>query len=443
MTSFQDQIQRIKEKLPLAKAADPNLKVFGAIEHKYEMHAPATVEQVQALEERLGVPLPECYKAFILEVGNGGDAYLDEAAGPHYGIYPLGGRIETFVEIAYLKNDCIIYPGMTKEYWQSVMARMEADEVPDEEYEMEIGRIFGGILPIGNQGCSLLHGIILNGPHKGVVVNLSEDKYQPIFTFEKNFLDWYERWLDEVIGGELGYQGAGSFGYHMGGPDTALIQQFLHANDMQEKKDCLKGLQWKKQLSPTTIDLVENEYFNGSSAFTEQHLRILTKHAYEKAKPILAQLAPVDIGRVCSLVHYHAATHKAEWVPFVIQYIHTVRTEDDFRFCTYILPEAGYGDLLVPFIEREDARIRQQVLYYLRRQKDKERHLDIFIKSLYDADDWVVIEALRALEKVPDNRLPAHYKKVAERPASKAHVHVMKNLEDCLRHFGYTIKDVQ
>lgn len=448
MTSYTAQIKRIKEKLLQAKIADRHYDVFGASSHKYVLHAPAKEEEVLAFEAAHGFTLPGCYRAFILGVGNGGNAYSGGGAGPFYGVYKLGDDIDAFVEPQYLKNDCLIYPGMTKEYWNALMARLDAageDEISDEDYPAEIGRVFGGIMPIGSQGCSYLHGIILNGPHAGKVVNLSEDRYQPIFTFEDNFLDWYERWLNEVITGQLHTDGAAWFGYHMGGPDAELIRQFLDADDEQEKKDCLDGMQWKKFITAGTIEVVESACFNPAlAAYQEQLLLILTKHAYERAKPILIQFAAVKIGKVCSLVHYYAKEQKAEWLPFVRQYIHTVQDKDEFRFCTYFLTEED-GDLLIPFMERDEAAIRVTAIYTLGKFQHKQRYLDTFIKSLYDAENSVVHATLQALSGLHDTSLLPHYKKVAERyPRETAAI--LSNLDGRLYDYNLnhnTIKDWQ
>ena len=44
---------------------------------------------------------------------------------------------------------------------------------------------------------------MIEGEFRGRIVNLDFDLDKPVFAFESNFLDWYERWLDEVISGEL------------------------------------------------------------------------------------------------------------------------------------------------------------------------------------------------------------------------------------------------
>lgn len=55
---------------------DQRRRVFGAASHQYKLNPSLPVSVVQAFEGRYGVSLPEDYRLFITEVGNGG-------AGPH------------------------------------------------------------------------------------------------------------------------------------------------------------------------------------------------------------------------------------------------------------------------------------------------------------------------------------------------------------------------
>jgi hypothetical protein len=217
MTDFTGQIQRIRDKLQEAKKADKDLKVFGAERHKYIINPPASESDISEFEKKYHIQLPECYKAFITQVGNGGISYANSAAGPYYGIYPPGTNIDDLIcdnaEI-YLKDDCVIYPEMTDEYWNSLKKNIYVKDISDEEFERKSAGIYGGILPVGSQGCTFIHGIVLNGPWKGHVVNLDMNGAKPQFAWENNFLDWYERWLDEVISGELIRETPAWFGYN-------------------------------------------------------------------------------------------------------------------------------------------------------------------------------------------------------------------------------------
>jgi hypothetical protein len=168
MTPFELQAKRIREKIKEAASQDKDFKVFGASRHQYMINDPATAEDIAAFEKDYSIELPECYKTFLMQVGNGGKSYGDSAAGPFYGIYPLGKGVGEVLDNPekYLKNECIIFPDMTNEYWTELNKNIDNNEdIPDDEYEKELGKIFAGILPIGSQGCTYFHGIILNGKY--------------------------------------------------------------------------------------------------------------------------------------------------------------------------------------------------------------------------------------------------------------------------------------
>lgn len=214
-----EQIQRIKRKLILAKEADFKYQTFGSSYHQYFIGEVVSETEITNLEREYSITFPSCYRSFLTQVGNTGKSYANSAAGPFYGIYPLGKRISELVEFPKecLNQPVKIYPNMTKKYWAELTKKIrEDDELSDDEFEREMGKIYSGILPIGSQGCSYIHAILLNGEHRGKVVNLDFDieGSMPIFTFENNFLDWYERWLDEIISGDLIKDTPTWFGYY-------------------------------------------------------------------------------------------------------------------------------------------------------------------------------------------------------------------------------------
>ncbi|MEC8830956.1 MAG: SMI1/KNR4 family protein [Bacteroidota bacterium] len=201
---FKDQILRIQHKLKLAKEKDINYQVFGAGYHNYEIFPPLTIENVEAFEKAFQIQLPECYKAFVLNVVNGGPSFRHSGTGPSYGIYPLGQSIDDLIYAdveKYLKYPCVLYPGITEDQWTELIDFMENDEdISDEEFDELNGKLYGGLMPLGSQGCSLIHALVLNGPHKGKVVNMDRGgDALPSFSKEKNLLDWYEKWLDTII----------------------------------------------------------------------------------------------------------------------------------------------------------------------------------------------------------------------------------------------------
>lgn len=447
MAVFNDQIQRIKSKLPQAKKADKNLKVFGADSHKYQLNDPVTAEEVSGFEEKYGIQLPDCYKSFILQVGNAGIAYANSAAGPFYGIYPFGENVDELIydnTEKYLKNNCVIYPAMSDQYWKSLNENIDNnDDLSDEDFGKERGKIFGGILPIGSQGCSYLHGIIIHGEYRGRVVNLCIDGQKPQFTFENNFLDWYERWLDEVISGELLKEGPNWFGYSMRGSDTAIIRIFLDADTIQQKADCLKGILSKKKIETATIQIIEEQFLNGTDEFKTILLQILTKFDYEKAKPYLIEFAKTDLQSVCKFIYWYAKDKSAEWVSLIGEYIKSIDDDETFRFCTYILiaTKINFGHLIVPFTQKEDENIRVTAFYTLGQLKNKKDFLDTFIKGLNDNSNRVIHITLQALSDVHDTKLLQHYKQIAEKFPEEED-YILANLNHRLSEYGLTNKTI-
>ena len=205
-----NQIQRVKLKLEKARKKDAGLMTFGAESHQYKLGKPATSKEISNFETKYNIQLPQDYKFFLTEIGNGGIDYPrsvvgNSAAGPNYGIYKLGSfLINALVDTksGYLENECIIHSKMTESKWDKLCKKIfdeREDKHDDKAYAGCLAKIYAGILIIGFTGCSGYQGIILNGKEKGRVIFVYDENYCPHFAEEFNFLDWYESWLDEIL----------------------------------------------------------------------------------------------------------------------------------------------------------------------------------------------------------------------------------------------------
>jgi hypothetical protein len=142
------------------KALDPELMVVGASVHKYELNPSATDEEMMAWELTCGVRLPADYRAFLLEVGNGGP-------GPGQGLLPYDAEWD--------RGD----PGV--EYSRGAL---------------------NGLLPLCKYDGNSHDMLMVNGPKNGTVWNLTsgvlDDWYNPDGSGLMTFRPWYEGWVAQM-----------------------------------------------------------------------------------------------------------------------------------------------------------------------------------------------------------------------------------------------------
>ena len=448
---YQEQLHRIQQKLAQAKAADKDLQVFGADAHKYHLNPPVSEAEVLAFEKKYGVQLPECYRAFMLTIGDAKAKNSDFIAGPYFGLYAFGTSVDSLLYEkieTYLKAPCNLSPDMTQEEWETLsdplLSSEEEEEEDDDKYFAERAKVFGGLLPLGSQGCTYEHALVLNGKYAGRVVNVDLDLAQPKFAFEANFLDWYERYLDEVISGQLIEDRPTWFGYHRGEPAQVLLNEYEHTTNRKTQTDCLEGVYHKKPpLEPALLDKIEKliALNNDDRGFL---IEILSQSSYERAKPYLQDLVTKDPKKVFQFVWWYAKDHCADWVSVVKELLPTITDERTFDFATYLLTEGddNFEEVILPFTDNENPQIRSTVYYTLGESEKREQYLDTFIKGLQETDTGVLCTVMQALSGVEDKRLLPYYKAIAKRfPEEKDYV--LSNLEYRLASFGLTIEEAR
>src|SRR5690348_15289150 len=74
-----DFVDTLKQRVADLGKLDVHRKVFGAGSHQYGFAKPYPEAELASFEKRIGITLPEDYRAFITQIGNGG-------AGPSYGV---------------------------------------------------------------------------------------------------------------------------------------------------------------------------------------------------------------------------------------------------------------------------------------------------------------------------------------------------------------------
>jgi len=448
---MKEQLQRIQQKLAQAKAADKDLEVFGAKGHKYHLNPPVSEAEVLAFEEKYGVQLPECYRAFMLTVGDAKAKKSDFIAGPYYGLYAFGTSLDSLLYEkieTYLKAPCNLSPDMTQEEWETLsdplLPSEEEEEEDDDKYFAERAKVFGGLLPLGSQGCTYEHALVLNGKYAGRVVNVDLDLAQPKFAFETNFLDWYERYLDEVISGQLMDDSPTWFGYHRGEPAEELLNEYEHTTDRKTQTDCLEGVYHKKPpLESALLGKIE-KLIALNNEDRDFLIEILCQSSYERAKPYLQTLVTEKPKKVFQFIWWYAQDHCADWMPAVKELLPTINDEEMFNFATYLLTEAtdNFEEDILPFTNNVNPRIRLTAYYTLGKSQKKEQYLDTFIKGLQETDNDVLRTVIQAISGVKDERLLPYYKQIAKR-FSKDEDYILSNLKRALEPFGLTVEEAR
>lgn len=196
-------VDRILEKL--ARVRDRGLECFGSESHGFRLNEPTKESTLADFESRHGIELPADFRAFLKYAGNGG-------AGPYYGIYPLE-KWNDFLE--WVVDDpspglvalpCPLYPGLRRE--------------DDWEDKIEAESPYQGTISIGSQGCTYAMQLVVSGQYAGRVVYVDADGQPPYMVRNADFLQWYERWLDELLGGyDLHW-----FGFGLGGTEEDLLR---------------------------------------------------------------------------------------------------------------------------------------------------------------------------------------------------------------------------
>jgi len=199
-------LQKLEEKRQL----DPNYIGFGVKRHQYKLRSPIEKAELQKLESQFQIKLPDDYRQFILNIGDGG-------SGPSYGLYSLRGALTG-------KDRTYKYPGykMGKEITEDFI---RPDELAEDEWSVS------GLLILCQHGCANDDFLVINGKERGYVWELVEwagyipllknppqipsgeglsepernkldmewvnKLYQAPNTKKMTFTDWYKSWLLE------------------------------------------------------------------------------------------------------------------------------------------------------------------------------------------------------------------------------------------------------
>ncbi|MGI1679207.1 MAG: SMI1/KNR4 family protein [Cellvibrionaceae bacterium] len=197
-----EKLQLIKENLSKLEALDKKCNLFGSSSHNYRLNDPLSDSVISAFEEKNSITLPEEYRSYIAEIGNGG-------VGPYYGLQTLENSL--FSDLDYKRPGELVKPSEPfpfTEPWNMEFSGEEQDEAAYEKYEKEYfsEKWETGILRICNYGCGITLNLVVNGHEKGNI--WVDDRghgggiYPDPYFGQKNrttFLSWYNLWLDQSL----------------------------------------------------------------------------------------------------------------------------------------------------------------------------------------------------------------------------------------------------
>ncbi|MGW1468708.1 SMI1/KNR4 family protein [Streptomyces sp. NPDC002308] len=184
---------RISEK----SARDPERQRFGAATHRYELGPRLPEEEILAFEESHGIRLPQAYRSFVAEVGDG-------PAGPFHGLMPL----TTPRPEAHGCRPVDDEDDEDDDQW-AVDGEWEEDRLPDRlagpfplsgplpgPVGAPADALTRGTLMLAELGCGVYHRLVLNGPRAGEVWQIDPD-WGGFVPTSPGFRAWYTDWLEE------------------------------------------------------------------------------------------------------------------------------------------------------------------------------------------------------------------------------------------------------
>ncbi|MBT2293571.1 SMI1/KNR4 family protein [Paenibacillus albidus] len=423
--SWDEQIERIISKIEQASLKDGGREVFGAKSHQYTRKPVLSMQEIEAFEREHGIQLPLPYRLFLARVGNGG-------AGPYYGIYPLdknnsGDRLS---EPFQLK------PDLSDEEWKA-LTDFE-DEAGGDEYDEAFDRLFQGMLALGTQGCTYEMGLVLNGEYNGRIVYYDGDLQKPFFTYEANFLDWYERWLDEIIHGYT----TSWFGMTRGGDDTQLTTLYREASDPKVQLSALKGMYKLQTVHPGTLLLLKEIMRAADSAFAQRStaLELLAKFGEEEAGPwirsLLASRHKEAQSAALQTIRYYISD-QTPYTGLILECLPTISEPKAFALAAYILEQNGQADSgpFVAFFRHENEKLRREAVYTVGKMPDKSNYVQNFIECLQADKPSIVLTAVQSLRGVTDPRLLPCYGKLLEQHEHNED-YILSNVLARLEEFG-------
>ena len=164
------------------------------------MAPPLNEEQLAGIEARYDVALPDEYRAFLKEIGNGGP-------GPYYGLLPFEKALDYDSRLwgkeAPASHLATPFPHTTSfnpvSDHERAGERVDNGEISEEEFARIVHSSTHGTLGLAHQGCAYYDILVITGPARGTVWVDGSDSGQGFHPLGIGFLEWYQAWLDGKV----------------------------------------------------------------------------------------------------------------------------------------------------------------------------------------------------------------------------------------------------
>ncbi|NBI68488.1 hypothetical protein D1646_17180 [Pseudoflavonifractor sp. 60] len=402
--------EELRQLLEKARTADAELKQFGAKDHKYQWNPPAALSDVEEFERELGVTLPEGYRDFLLQAGDGG-------AGPFYGLFSLkqvrgwlGWPLEP-------EKPPVLRPGMSK---------VERDE------EKNWKR---GCIPIESQGDTYFTCLMVSGPDRGRVVYIDYEGSWVFFPREPDFLSWYTRWLRDTGNG---YQRIGGFATDLAGDEESLHRHYQCAESKEEQWLAIISMEKFPALSSKSVELIRTAMADRLTMPDARGvLELLHRTGIDQwflEWRWEAGLYPQVVREVYRLAFQMDLPPKPiinRWWRRVYQQLFQL-PQEVWHSALGILAESGEVSLreVSGLLEYAERPVRDDLPRDFRQFPDAEEHIDIWVKLLQEPPTSGTLNStLIVLPLVRDERLLHALQALVEEYPSEAAVSVLAEIE--------------
>ena len=400
-------IEELRSLLEKARATDADLKQFGAEHHKYQWNPPASLKEIEKFEKETAISLPDGYRNFLLQAGNGG-------AGPFYGLFSLEqvkGWLSWQVE-----------PGETP-YLAPGTDPDSLKDLGDRDHDWR-----RGCIPIESQGDTYFTYLLVAGPDRGRVVYIEYERSWIFFPREPDFLSWYIRWLREAAAGyDMGW-----FGLSLDGDEETLRKLYIQADTDAERLLAVGSMDKFPALSEASRDFICGILDDWIAKENVDSLPLL---AYRVDPVLYGQFLDKrwEAGLFDQVVYelYHTPAERKDLAKSWRERILDKLSEPSPETYCIAIPLLRMGgevklEQVAFLLDKAEGREKRELLRDLGRFPDAKEHLEIWLDFLREREDLELLHyALLSVPCVNDSRLREALLEVQEAfPFALEQIHV-------------------